>query len=86
MQGVPPHAYIRIFHMKSVYSKEYQGILLKLKKARRKAGLTQVDIAKQLDKPQSFVSKIENGERRLDVIELKQIARLYKINAKDFLA
>ncbi|MDD5173300.1 MAG: helix-turn-helix transcriptional regulator [Candidatus Omnitrophica bacterium] len=71
--------------MKTIYSKEYKDVLFKLKKARKKAGLTQVDIAKLLDKPQSFVSKIENGERRLDVIELKHIAKLYKIDTKDLL-
>ena len=71
--------------MKTIYSKEYKEVLLKLKKAREKAGLTQVDIAKMLNKPQSFVSKIENGERRLDIIELKHIAKLYKISTKDLL-
>lgn len=71
--------------MKTIYSKEYKEVLLKFKKAREKAGLTQVDIAKMLNKPQSFVSKIENGERRLDIIELKHIAKLYKISTKDLL-
>ena len=71
--------------MKTIYSKEYKEVLLKLKKAREKAGLNQVDIAKMLNKPQSFVSKKENGERRLDIIELKHIAKLYKISTKDLL-
>jgi transcriptional regulator with XRE-family HTH domain len=38
------------------------------------AGLTQVEVAKRLDVPQSFVSKYETGERRLDVIELRHVA------------
>ena len=71
--------------MKTIYSKEYKEVLFKLKKARIKAGLTQVDMAKLLNKPQSFISKIENGERRLDIIEIRHIAKLYKISMGDLL-
>ena len=49
----------------------------RLRQARRDAGLTQVEVARLLRKPQSFVSKFENGERRLDAVELAVIARLY---------
>ena len=72
--------------MKTIYSKDYKTVLKKLKKARKKTGLTQVEIAKRLGKPQSFVSKIENGERRLDIIELKQVTKLYKISVNDLLS
>ena len=72
--------------MKTIYTKEYKTILRRLKKARKKSGLTQTEIAKKLGKPQSFISKIENGERRLDIIELKKIAKLYKLDVKDILA
>lgn len=40
-----------------------------LKEARLSAGLRQVDVAEKLGKPQSYVAKIENGERRIDLIE-----------------
>jgi hypothetical protein len=43
-----------------------------------KAGLTQVEAARALKRPQSFVSKCESGERRVDVIELEAFARLYR--------
>lgn len=66
---------------KSVYSKDYQAIIKRLKNARLKSGLSQREVADILKKPQSFVSKIESGERRLDVGELKDFARIYK---KDF--
>ncbi len=47
---------------------------------RRKRGLTQVEIATFLDKPQSFVSKYESGERRLDVIEFLDVCKALKVN------
>jgi transcriptional regulator with XRE-family HTH domain len=46
-----------------------------LRTRRRDAGLTQVQVATALDVPQSFVSKYESGERRLDVIELRHVVR-----------
>lgn len=64
--------------LKSIYSTEYRKVVDHLKKARHEAGLKQADVAKKLGKPQSFVSKVERGERRLDVTELKQFADIYK--------
>jgi transcriptional regulator with XRE-family HTH domain len=46
-----------------------------LRQLRREAGLTQVEVARRLDVAQSFVSKYESGERRLDVIELRHVAQ-----------
>ena len=46
-----------------------------LRELRREAGLRQVDLAMLLDRPQSYVSKIESGERRLDVLELREVCR-----------
>lgn len=63
---------------KSIYSQEYKKVIERLKKARKEAGLKQVEVAKKLGKPQSLVSKVERGERRLDVAELKQFADIYK--------
>ncbi|MFA1706050.1 helix-turn-helix domain-containing protein [Mycobacterium intracellulare] len=59
---------------KSIWSEQYQELCTLLRQLRREAGLTQVDVAKRLDVPQSFVSKYEAGERRLDVIELRHVA------------
>lgn len=55
----------------------YQAFLGKLRQARESAGLTQVQVALALNKPQSFVSKCESGERRVDVLEAADFARLY---------
>jgi len=62
----------------TIYEKEYREFLGLLKRARKEAGLTQEEVAKKLKKPQSYVSKIESGERRLDVIEFKRFSKLYK--------
>jgi transcriptional regulator with XRE-family HTH domain len=59
---------------KSIYSEEYQQLCLLLRQLRREAGLTQVEVGERLNEPQSFVSKYESGERRLDVIELRHVA------------
>ncbi len=63
---------------KSIYSKEYEFFLEQLKAARVGAGLTQKDAAEKIGKPQSYISKCESGERRLDIIELNKLAKLYK--------
>ena len=59
---------------KSVHNKKYADFLSLLIGARRDAGLTQAEIANRLGRPQSYVSKYENGERRLDVIEFLEVA------------
>lgn len=60
---------------RSLFSKPYGELLRLLVSARREAGLRQVDLAERLGKPQSFVSKMERGERRLDVVELIVVVR-----------
>ncbi|GGN19906.1 transcriptional regulator [Lentzea pudingi] len=59
---------------KSIYSAAYQRLCTLLREIRTEAGLTQVQVADRLDEPQSFVSKYESGERRLDVVELRLVA------------
>lgn len=61
--------------MRSVVTDEYKAVLTMLVDARRAAGLTQQQLAAELRKPQSFVSKYERGERRLDLVEFIWIAR-----------
>ena len=70
---------------KSLYSSEYERFLQLLRKAREGAGLTQVEAAHKLSRPQSFVSKCESGERRVDVVELAQFCRIYGVSAASFL-
>ena len=61
----------------ALHTQRYRRFLERLKKARLDAGLTQAEAAAKLKKPQSFVSKSEAGERRVDVIELQDFAKLY---------
>ena len=70
---------------KSVYSKDYKEIIERLKKARVEADLSQQAVADKLGKPQSYISKIESGERRLDVAEMKKFALIYKKDTNYFL-
>ena len=70
---------------KSVFTDEYRLFRKMLIEARENAGLTQTQLAKAFQKPQSFVSKYENGERRLDVIEFLQIADCLRIDVHAFL-
>lgn len=53
-------------------------MLRRLRKARQKAGLTQVQVAKALRRTQAYVSKCELGERRIDPLDLFDFARLYR--------
>jgi len=61
----------------ATYRHRYAQFLVRLKQARAEARLTQVEVAYKLKRPQSFVSKIESGERRVDVVELSELAKLY---------
>jgi len=73
-------SYNRICHVQSIYSKEYKAFLKRLRAKRLELGKTQVGVARSLRKPQSFVSKIESGERRLGPLELKAVAKLYGVS------
>jgi len=68
----------------SLFTEEYGKFRKLLVKFRLKRNITQSDLAEKLNRPQSFVSKYENGERRLDVIEFLEIAKQLKINIPEF--
>ena len=70
---------------KSVHTRNYKAFLALLIKARKDAGVTQEQLARRLSRPQSFVSKCENGERRVDVIELLQILHSIGVEPTSFL-
>lgn len=58
----------------SIFTQQYQEFIGFIAARRKAAGITQVELASRLGKRQSFVSKVERGERRLDIIEFCQVA------------
>ena len=69
---------------KSIYTREYAVVLRLLKEARERVGLTQVQLAKTLKQSQSFVSKIERGDRRIDILQLRTLCQIYGTTLSDF--
>ena len=64
-----------------VEAKHYQIVGACLAGARRRANVTQDELAARLKKPQSFVSEYERGQRRVDVVELLVISRALSVDA-----
>lgn len=62
---------------KTIWTKEYAKFIKKLKQARLKAGLRQIEVAKKLKRPQSYISRVESGGYRLDIVEVKRFAKVY---------
>ncbi|MCA9071854.1 MAG: helix-turn-helix transcriptional regulator [Planctomycetaceae bacterium] len=71
---------------KQLYTRQQQILLELLRETRHAAGLRQQDVAEQIEEPQSFVSKYEIGERRLDILELREICHVLGISLADFAA
>jgi len=70
---------------KTITTKEYAHFIKKLRKAREDVGLKQVGVAKKLKRPQSYISRVESGEYRVDVSEIKKFAEIYKKDINHFL-
>jgi transcriptional regulator with XRE-family HTH domain len=70
---------------KTVYTGQYKSIIQNLKEARGEQGLTQQEVAKHFGVGQSFISKIETGQYRLDILQLQEFAKLYKKPLTSFL-
>lgn len=70
---------------KAIYSKDHKYLIERLKKARVEADMEQSEVAKQLGRTQSYVSKIEIGQRRIDIIQLKEFAKIYKKDLEFFI-
>jgi transcriptional regulator with XRE-family HTH domain len=62
---------------KTIRTKEYALFIERMKKARLESGLRQIDVAKKMKRPQSYISRVESGEYRLDILEVKRFAKIY---------
>lgn len=63
---------------KLIYSKDHKFLAERLKIARESAGFNQKEVAKLMGKTQSYVSKVESGQRKVDVIQLKEFSKIYE--------
>lgn len=70
--------------LKTIYTKDHKKMIEKLKLARILAKLDQETVAKRLNKSQSYISKMESGQRRMDLVQLKRIAEIYGVNIEHF--
>jgi transcriptional regulator with XRE-family HTH domain len=71
--------------MADVYRTEYQILLTQLRAARKVAGLTQVEVARRLNRTQGYVNKLETGERRMDVVQLRDFCEALEIDFVRFI-
>ncbi len=71
---------------KKLYTRQQRILLELLRELRQEAGLRQQDVADLIEEPQSFVSKYEIGERRLDILELREVCQVLKVSLADFAA
>lgn len=69
----------------SIYSDDHKFTVKQLKKARLESGFDQEKVAELLGRTQSYISKIESGQRKIDITQLKQFAYIYKKPIKYFI-
>ena len=83
--GLTRNRFTNISVTNSIFTERYDRFRLSLIEARKAKDLTQVELARHLKRPQSFVSKYERGERRLDVVEFFEVALSLRIDPIEFL-
>lgn len=71
---------------KSIYTREYRILLRLLREARERVDVTQAELACRLEQTQSYVSKVELGDRRLDLVQLRTILAALGTGLGDFVA
>jgi len=70
---------------KTIFTKSHKDLVARLVKARKTAKLKQIDVAKKLGRTQSYISKIESGQRRVVTVQLNEFAAIYKKNLRYFI-
>jgi transcriptional regulator with XRE-family HTH domain len=72
---------VGIILIKTLGTKQHKALIASLIARREAAGLTQTELATALGEYQSFIARLESGERRIDVVELIQLARVMGFDA-----
>lgn len=72
--------------MKSIHDHRYVQLVEILTKSRMELQITQTELAKRLTRPQSYVAKVENLDRRIDIVELVDWLNALGVRSEDFLA
>ena len=70
---------------KTIYTPAYKNLIARLHQARLKAGLRQQDVARDLGISRTWLSKVEQGQLRLDLIQFVQLCRLYGVSTRELL-
>jgi transcriptional regulator with XRE-family HTH domain len=70
---------------KTNLNQQHEKLQSLLKEIRQDKGILQIDLAKNLNVPQSFISKYESGNRRLDILELRQVCQAVGISLEEFI-
>jgi len=70
---------------KTIFTQAHKDLVARLVKARKTSGLNQAQVAKKLGRTQSYISKIEAGQRRLDTVQLNEFATVYKKKLRYFI-
>ena len=71
---------------KTLYSREQEQLSALLRQARSEKGLRQEDLARLIGRRQSFISDIESGQRRIDIVELRHLCRHLGLSLPEFIA
>jgi transcriptional regulator with XRE-family HTH domain len=71
--------------VKSTNTPQYRAVLDRLIAARKASGFSQAELASRLGRPQSYIAKIEIGERRIDVVEFLELARILGVSPASIL-
>ena len=69
----------------SIFTRKYEIFKELLIEHRKRAGLTQQNLAELIDKPQSYISKYESGERRIDLVEFIDLAEALQFDKYEFI-
>ena len=71
---------------KTLGTSRHRALIAFLRAKRHAAGMSQTDLAKALGEYQSFVARMESGQRRVDVIEYENLAQILKFDVQEFFA